>query len=502
MGVIIRQGFKAAISNYIGMGLGFLSLFILFPKFFNPEELGAVRLFIELGTVLSAFALIGTHYSINRFFPFFRTQDQKHHGFFFWAFLIPILGYLFLIICLILFGNEFFTFINPNAIDYKFLLPMLLTLIFLILFQVVSESTCANHGRIAVPNFMREVIMRSLIIIAGSLFYFKIVNFEVAIWLIVFAYFVAVVGNFLFLRRLTKINLIPDFNFLKKNHKLTKDIINFTLLLFFSGVASLVVPKIDLFLISSIQKDLSEVAIYSIGFYLATFIEVPKRTILQVATPIISSYMKEERFNEVDEMNKKNGTNQLLISGILFFFIWINIDNLYHIMPRGEYYSKGKWVVFFIGISKLIDAVLCGNGPIITNSKFYSLSFLSIIIAIISSITFNYILITKYGLIGGAISTIFVMICVNLTNAIILQVKLKMNPFHISQFKVLIILIIFFSISLIGNWFQNPYLDGFIRSLILGSLLLFILIRTKISVEFNQLIFSKLPFLRWIISKA
>lgn len=501
MGVIIRQGFKAAISNYIGMGLGFLSLFILFPRFFTPTELGAVRLFIELGTVLSAFALIGTHYSINRFFPFFKTNDQKHHGFFFWAFLIPVLGYIFLIICLIIFGKEFFIFINPNSINYQSLLPMLLTLIFLILFQVVSESTCANHGRIAVPNFFREIVMRSLIILAGSLYYFKIVNFESSIWLIVVSYFIAVVGNFWFLNRLTKINLIPDLDFLKSNKKLTKDIINFTLLLFFSGVASLVVPKIDLFLISSIQKDLSEVAVYSIGFYLATFIEVPKRTILQVATPIISSKMKEGRFNEVEELNKKNGTNQLLISGILFFLIWINVDNLYQIMPRGDFYSKGKWVVFFIGISKLIDAVLCGNGPIITNSKFYSLSIFSIIVAIVSSITFNYILISKFGLIGGAISTIFVMICVNMTNALILQIKLKINPFHASQLKVVITLSLFFLISFIGNWFLNPYLDAIIRSTILGGALTIILMRLKISNDFNQLILSKFPRLKNLILK-
>ena len=56
---------------------GFLSLFILLPLFYTPEKLGAVRLFIELGTVLSSFALIGTHYSINRFFPFLRAEVRS-----------------------------------------------------------------------------------------------------------------------------------------------------------------------------------------------------------------------------------------------------------------------------------------------------------------------------------------------------------------------------------------------------------------------------------------
>lgn len=107
MGVIVRQGFKAAISNYIGMVLGFVSLFILFPLFYPTKELGAIRIFLELATVLSAFALMGTHYSVNRFFPFFKTSDQKHHGFFFWVLIFPLIGFLLLLLSLLLFGQEF-----------------------------------------------------------------------------------------------------------------------------------------------------------------------------------------------------------------------------------------------------------------------------------------------------------------------------------------------------------------------------------------------------------
>lgn len=498
MGVIIRQGFKAALSNYIGMGLGFLSLFILFPLFYEPKELGAIRLFIELGTVLSAFSLMGTHYSINRFFPFFKTADQKHHGFFFWVLVFPLVGFVILLLNLLIFGDAFFTFINPNALQYKEMLPMLLLLIFIILYQVVSEVSCANHGRIAVPNFMREIVMRALIIVAGVLYYYKVVDFYQSVWLMVFSYAVALTGNIWFLHKLTRINLRPSFDFIKKNPKIKKEALRFTALLFFSGIAALVVPKIDFFLISSIQKDLSEVAIYSIGFYLATFIEVPKRTILQVATPIISEHMKEGRFKEVEELNKKNGTNQLLISGILFFMIWLNIDNLYAIMPKGDIYQKGKFVVFFIGISKLIDAVLCGNSPIITNSKFYGWSTISILVAIVSSLLFNFYFITKFGLIGGAISTILVMICVNSTNAILLQIKLKINPFHKAQLKIAAVLAAFFAITFTGMWLSNPYLDSIVKSTILGSAIILVMYKARLSEDFNQLLASKLPFLKKI----
>ncbi len=496
MGVIIRQGFKAAISNYIGMGLGFISLFILFPLYYSLEELGAIRIFLELATVLSAFALMGTHYSINRFFPFFKTSDQKHHGFFFWVLLFPLIGYTILLTLLIVFGNDFFTFINPNATSYRYLFPLLLILILIILYQNVTEVSCANHGRTAVPNFMKEVVMRLMILAAGTLYYFGFISFYTSLWLIVSSYLVALIGSIWFLTKLTKINLKPDLKFINDKPELKHEIIRFTVFLFTSGILALIIPKIDFFLISSIQKDLSKVAIYSIGFYLATFIEVPKRTILQVATPIISNHMKLGEFDKVNMLNKKNGTNQLLISGILFFLIWLNIDNLYKIMPNGKLFDEGKWVVFYIGLSKLIDSVFCGNSPIIANSKFYSWSLVTMLIAAIAGIGFNWYFITQFGIIGGAVSTVFVMLSVNICNFALVHYKLGMNALHINQLKITLILVFFFSISLVGVWFENPYLDGIVRSSILGTALLYTSYKVKISEDFNQLLASKLPFLK------
>jgi O-antigen/teichoic acid export membrane protein len=495
MGVIIRQGFKAALSNYIGMGLGFLSLFILFPLFYEPKELGAIRLFLELGVVLSAFALIGTHYSINRFFPYFRTQDQKHHGFFFWVLVFPLVGYLLLTIVLLCFGDTILHFISPDM-QFMEYFPMLLVLVLISLFQIITEVTCANHGRIAVPNFMKEIALRILIIIPAFLFYRKLISFDLSIWLIVIAYFIALVGNIIFLSKLTKISLKPDFEFLRKNPELKYEALKFTAFLFFAGIVALVIPKLDFFLISSIRKDLADVAVYSIGFYLATFIEVPKRTILQVATPIISNHLKNENYTELESLNKKNGTNQLLISGALFFFIWLNIDNLYEIMPKGEYYSKGKWVVFFIGLSKLIDAVGCGNSPIIANSKFYHWAFLVIVVAALSGIGFNYMLIPAFGINGGAISTVCIMLIINFCNFMIVQTKIKINPFHRNQLKILGILLIFMTTTLVGKWIPNPYFDSILKSIILGCSLIFSIYRLKVSEDFNQLLKSKIPFIK------
>ena len=36
---------------------------------------------------------------------------------------------------------------------------------------------------------------------------------------------------------------------------------------------------------------------------------------------------------------------------LLFLLVWVNIDNIFDIIPHGEIYEAGKWVVFFIALS-------------------------------------------------------------------------------------------------------------------------------------------------------
>ncbi len=496
MGIIIRQGFKASISNYIGILLGFLSLFLLFPLFFTPEELGAVSLFIELGSVLSAFALMGTNYSINRFFPYFRTKYEQHHGFFFWALILPAFGLLLLSVFFLFFGSSFFVFLNENAMAYQNLFPMLMLLIIANIYISVSEVSCANHGRTAVPNFSKEVLMRIFIIFSTSLYYFKLINFETTIWLMVSSYLLTLLVNILFLSKLTKLNLKPDFQFLIDNPQLRKEIIKFTSVLIFSAVFSLVIPKIDFFMISKLQKDLSNVAIYRIGFYLALFIEIPRRTILQIALPIISGHLKDNRMNDLDALNKKNGTNQLIIACLLFFLIWLNIDNLFAIMPKGDFYKQGKWVVFIIGLGKVIESINSTSSPIIANSKLYKWVPFIIIFNSFFAIAFNYYFITRYGFIGGAISSFLTLLFLNIFSNVLVYKTIKTHPFEKNQIYILLIFHLFLSTTLTGSWFSNPFIDGSIRTLILGGLFVFTLYKTKVSKEFNELLLSKIPYLK------
>ncbi|MBM3920260.1 MAG: lipopolysaccharide biosynthesis protein [Sphingomonadales bacterium] len=487
MGVIIRQSIKSTLSNYVGIGLAFLSLFLLQPLFYTPRELGAVRLLIESAAVISSFALMGTNYSINRYFPHFQTADRKHHGFFFWAFSIPMAGYLMVLTGLLFFREPLLNLFKKDAALLSPLYPMLIFMVLFSLYQTVMETCAANHGRTAIPNFLREVLLRSFVIISGYCFYKGWLSFAQSLWLMSGAYGLVFLFNIIFIRKLTLINLKPDWQYLRENPGLKKDMIRYTAFLFLGGLTGLIVSKIDFFMVSS-MKMLDDTAIYSIGFYLAMLIDIPKRTLLQIATPVFSRHMKANEHHEVEKLYQRSTLNQFMAATILFYLIWINVDNLYAIMPRGDYYAQGKWVVFLIGITRLVDALGASAGPIIANSPYYAWTLLNFGIAMTTAIIANYFLIPVYGINGAAAGTLITFLCTQTFGVSIIYYKLKLHPFTRKKGVLIIIFAIMMGLSFTGRWLENPIIDSVLKTVVLGGAYGYLLYAFQISQEVNSLV--------------
>ena len=91
MGVIIRQSIKGTLVNYLGVAIGFVTIFFVLTSYLNTEEVGLTRVLIDAAVLFSSFAQIGTGSSIVRFFPYFKDEERKDHGFFGWT--LPCVPY-------------------------------------------------------------------------------------------------------------------------------------------------------------------------------------------------------------------------------------------------------------------------------------------------------------------------------------------------------------------------------------------------------------------------
>lgn len=482
MGIIIRQSFKASLSNYIGVIIGFASLIYFFPKFFSPSELGAVRLLIELGAIIGSFGLFGTTYSINRFFPYFK-KSPHHNGFFFWVFAIPLIGFTLISVNYFFFEYDFIRLFKTNDANLiEQIYPMLIFLILGVMGQMVLESANANHGRIAVPNFLREILIRAILLTGAGLYYSKYISFDMACWFVALAYLLAFLGNLLYLRTLTPIRLKPDFKFLNANPAIKKDGIRFTAWLFISSAAALFISKVD-FLMVSATKSLSDTAIYSIGFYIAVLIEIPKRNITQIATPIIAEHAKNKNLVSLSGLYKQMSNTQFLIGSLLFLLLWTNADTLFDFMPNGEFYRSGKTVIFIIGSAKVLEMIFAPVSPIINNSPFYFWNFITSIFSIISAVSLNFWLIPIYGINGAALATLITSFVMYGLSALIVQVYWKINPFTKTQFISLFLLLIGICISFIPTGSIGHFWGNAIKSTAVISLFITAVYKTSVSPE-------------------
>ena len=115
--------------------------------------------------------------------------------------------------------------------------------------------------------------------------------------------------------------------------------------------------------------DLKQVAFYTVAFFMGNAIMVPARSIAAISVPLIAQAWENQNLTEIQTIYSKSSINQLIIGGVFFLCIWLNIDSVFLLLP--ENFQAGKWVVFYIGVAQLFNMVSGLNAQIIINSKYY-----------------------------------------------------------------------------------------------------------------------------------
>ena len=214
--------------------------------------------------------------------------------------------------------------------------------------------------------------------------------------------------------------------------------IRFSLITFLATAASTLIMKIDSIMVSSMVS-LEANAIYSIAFYMALVVELPRRAISQVAMPVIADHFAKNQFLEINALYRQISNRQLYICLLFFALIWCNIDSIYHFVPNREIYQSGKWVVFYIALGKIFDVAFSVNSEILVFSAYYRFNLILTIAMSGLIIAINYWLIPIFGIEGAAIGSAGVMLSFNLIKYFYLKVLLDLDPFSKETLKILLV---------------------------------------------------------------
>jgi O-antigen/teichoic acid export membrane protein len=483
MGVVIRQSFKATLVSYAGACIGALLVILIYPKCLTPEQIGLTRILLEAATFFALFSQLGISNVVIKFFPHFKDSSHNHHGFFFLVLIVPLVGFSLFTLVYLLFREPIILKFSNNSrlvVNYFiFVIPLTL----FVMYTTIFESYSSMLLRIVIPKLFREILVRILTIVIIILFFFKFINLNEFVFCFVAIYGLTMIMNLVYLNKLEPISWKPEFKFFDKN--LLKAMGTFVLYMIVVGSGSGIAGKIDIYMIST-RISLADTGIFTIAFFIAAFIEMPSRAMFQITTPFISEALKNNSIDKVTDLYKRVALNQLIVSGLLFLLIWANANNIFSIMPNGHIYEKGKYVIFFIGLAKVFDAATGLNASILGYSKYYFYTLFFIFFLAGLAIVNNIIFIPLYGITGAAMATAISIFLYNIILVIFVKIKLKTQPFSLKTLFAALILVSFFILNSLFHPLHNVYIDAIIRSAILSGLFVIIVLKLKISEDFNN----------------
>ena len=498
MGIIARQSIKGTIATYFGVAIGFVTTFFILTKYLTPEEVGLTRVLVDAATLFSSLALLGTGSSTMRFYPHFKDDSRNQQGLYFWTLIVPFIGFSLFLICFFAFKGWIINTFKDNSSLFVNYVYFTLPMAFFILYMCVFETNATILERVAIPRMIREVFIRVSLLI-GYLLYglWHVIDLDGLVIVFCATYGLGALLNLCYLLFSQKISFKPDFS--KITPELRRDFLLYTLFLITSALVSSVMPTLSSFFISA-KMGLMFTGIYAIANYIATMVEIPSRSLNAIVQPRIAVALRATPpdFQAATKLYQQVSLNQMLAGMTILILIWINIDLFFEILPNGEQYAAGKWVVLILATSKLITSAFGIGGSSLGYTRWYYTSLFFTLFLLVMSISLNNYLIPICGIEGGAWATLGANATYLLL--LLLYVKWRVGTYPVSwgQLKVLAVGILMIGLNYlmvfaIGKLVTDPSLifrimEAIIRTAIVATIGLLVIYHWNVSPDVVELI--------------
>lgn len=482
MGVIFRQSFKNSLVNYASVLVGVFSTIFIYPL--DKGTYGLIQFLLSSAMLLAPFFLLGTNYLTTRFFPEFKDGENGDNGY--WGVLSLIIAISFLIFSILFFflESEIIWLYRDKSPLFKAYIPFILPLVLLISLLNFNSTFASNFNRIAVPAAFLNLIKVSLPVLI-YLYFSKWINLDQVVGGVVLNYVVAVIAIVIYLRLINALHWKINWKFLNKERR--NRMATYALYGMVAGVGSIVAFRIDAIMVPSLI-DLKSNGIYSIAMFIGNAIAIPATAIVSISSPILSKSFTDGDFDNIASIYSKSSIN-LLIAGTLFFCLILpSVRDLFQIMPGSEEMTAGYWVVFFVGLAKVVEMMTSVNHQIIGHSNFYSLNLVMIAFLAVANVLLNIWLIPSYGLAGAAFATFASVSAYNLIKVGIIYWKLRLQPFSKQTILTLALGTTLFALFSAWPLAWHPVVNIMVRVLLTVVLFMPMMYYLRLSNDLNELI--------------
>ena len=489
MGIIQKQSITGTVYSYVGVILGFITSALLFPRMLSTEQVGLLRILVSYSVILAQFAVLGMNAVTVKFFPYFRDQAKKHHGYIGLVLMVSLAGAVISLAAYLSLHDYLTTSAGEKSrlfVSYfYYVIPLF---IFTLLFNVFDTYLRVLYN--AVKGIVyKEIVQRVLIIVSVLMFFLGIVDFHTFVLLYVTAFMIPALLLMATLIAGNNFNVLPDWDFIDKTKlRAISGIAFFGLLSSYSGV---LIMNIDSVMIDH-YLGLSQTGIYTITFFFGTLIIIPARTMNKISSVVIADSWKKNDTSNILSIYKKSSLLLAIAGAFAFIGIWVNIENVFKII--GPDYEQGKYVIFFIGLANVVEAFAGPSSLIIANSSKYKwLSFFLLVYTVLIIVT-NIIFIPVWGIVGAALASFLSRFIFVLIRFFFLKHWFDLQPYSYRHMLILAISVIALFLTSLIPQNENFWIDTLIRSAFVSAVFVPLIYVSGISDDFNKTVRTILRF--------
>ncbi len=483
MGVIQRQGIKNTITTYLGIAIGFISLIVIQPQFLTKEELGLTRILYSFSMLMAMFVPLGIGNATTKYFPLFKDGNKNHHGYLAFMLLFPALGFVVTAVVLWLL-KDFIVgqYVKESPLFTEYFYYVFPLTFILALISCLNVYCYANY-KSTIPAFLNDVVARLLVIAVITTYFLKWITLQQFIACYVFLYGLQLLLLLAYIFQFDKPKFKIDIPYFREKKFL--QLVNYGLLLWFAGVASIGLKYLDSIMLGK-YLPLSFVGIYTIAAFIPTVIEAPLTALEKIAASRIAFAWAEDNRKDILEIYRKSSLYMLALGGLLFTGININIVYLLSFLPEG--YQQGASVVLIISFGTLINMITGANAPILFNSDKYRWGAFFLIALALVSVVLQMVFIPLLGLNGAAIATVACYVLYNVFMSAVVWKFYHLHPFDKKMLVIVAAMLLCFGISYLLPSIENKIIDMIYRSVIVTVIYLMMIYRFKVLEEFHHLL--------------
>jgi O-antigen/teichoic acid export membrane protein len=460
--------------------IGMVSVLVIYPATLTKGELGIAKFLTETGAMLNPFLILGSADLALRYYPHFRQHEKN--GFLLFLLLIPTTGFLLFVLFLWLFGRGIWE--NYAAMDPLFerYLVFLVPLTGLTTLNALLTTYCYNAQRIVVPSILNNILIKLSTVALCLLYAGGYISFDAYIYLMVASFGLVFCGLLAYLGSLKMLDLRPNFRLFNK--RLLGEMAGFAGYNVLGMVSSVLLVRIDIFMVGTLTT-LEKTGVYSIASFVTNVVDIPKRALEKIVLPTIVDAWHRNDLDALGKLYRQTSLNQYIAGGFMFLGIWCSIDDLFALMPKGEQYLEGKWVVLWLGIGRLVDMVTGVNAQILIYSRYFRFNFYATLATGIVNMAFNIPLIQTFGIEGATIGTMLALLLSNVVKFAFLWYRYGLQPFTRGTAQVTGLLAVGWILCALMPDTGWPLLNIALRSGVLGVLVLLCLQYWRISPELS-----------------